>query len=183
VLSPIAASRPTRLSRLAILCAVLLVSVSPAPATARAATGTTAVAPATPWAWPVPAPHRLVTPFVAPATPWAAGHRGIDIEAAVGASVRAPTDGVVYFSGMVVDRPVLSIRHVDGLVSSYEPVFSELAAGAAVRGGDVIGSLVSGHCASACLHFGVRRYGAYVSPLAYLGGIMSSVLLPTRRLP
>jgi len=34
------------------------------------------------------------------------------------------------------------------------------------------------HCASACLHFGVRKDGGYLSPLALIGGIERAVLLP-----
>ncbi|WP_185201152.1 M23 family metallopeptidase [Glaciihabitans sp. INWT7] len=177
MLSPFAAARPTRLSRLVILSVLLSASVSPVPAVAHAAAGATFD-----WAWPVAAPHPIVRPFIAPATPYAAGHRGIDIAAAEGSSVTAPTDGVVYFAGVVVDRPVLSIRHADGLVSSYEPVESALPAGTAIVRGQLVGHVLSGHCSPACLHFGVRRYGEYVSPLNYLGGIPPSVLLPTRTL-
>src|SRR5690606_31996405 len=124
----------------------------------------------------------IVRPFVAPATPYASGHRGIDIRGTAGAAVVAPADGVVHFSGFVVDRPVLSIRHPGGLISSYEPVTSELVAGTVVHRGDTIGALQSGHGGAPCLHFGVRLHGDYVSPLLYLGGIPRSVLLPTRRL-
>jgi murein DD-endopeptidase MepM/ murein hydrolase activator NlpD len=177
VLSPFAAARPTRLSRLVILSALLLASVSPVPDSAHAATGAT-----TSWAWPVPFPHPIARPFIAPATAYAAGHRGIDISAASGSAVTAPADGVVYFSGVVVDRPVLSIRHADGLVSSFEPVQSDLSAGTVVGRGEPVGRLLAGHCLIACLHFGVRLYGQYVSPLNYLGGIPRSVLLPTRAL-
>ena len=121
-------------------------------------------------------------PFIAPETPYAAGHRGIDVAAPEGAEVRSPADGVIHFSGFVVDRPVLSIDHGGGLVSSFEPVVSELAAGTIVHRGDRIGAVQSGHCGAPCLHLGVRLHGQYVSPLRYLGGIPYSVLLPTRRL-
>lgn len=94
--------------------------------------------------------------------------------------VLAPADGVVSFAGVVVDRPVLSIRHAGGLVSSYEPVVTTLVAGDSVARGQQIGELQAGHCAELCLHFGVRLDGAYISPLNYLGGIPWSVLLPTR---
>ncbi|HEY0258260.1 MAG TPA: M23 family metallopeptidase [Lacisediminihabitans sp.] len=178
MLSPLAAVRPTRLGGPAILLVGLLVALSPAPVPAAAAAGTTVS-----WAWPIDPPHPIARPFVAPPTPYAAGHRGIDIDAGVGASVRAPADGVVYFAGVVVDRPVLSIRHADGLLSSYEPVETSLGEGTEVRRGEVIGTVRPGHCPEGCLHFGVRLNGQYVSPLNYLGGIPRSVLLPTRRGP
>ncbi|MEO8095455.1 MAG: M23 family metallopeptidase [Pseudolysinimonas sp.] len=132
------------------------------------------------WRWPVPAPHVVARPFVAPATPYSSGHRGIDIRSDTG-QVYAPAAGVVSFAGVVVDRPVLSIRHPGGVVSSYEPVQTDLSAGDSVSQGQPIGILLAGHCAMLCLHFGVRVGGQYVSPLLFLGGIPPSVLLPTRR--
>ncbi|PZQ92003.1 MAG: peptidase M23 [Leifsonia xyli] len=138
-----------------------------------------AVVAAALWAWPIAAPHPIVRPYLAPATPYAAGHRGIDIRAAEGAQLRAPADGVVRFVGVVVDRPVLSIDHGGGVLSSYEPVVATVAAGETVRRGQVIGTVIAGHCASgACLHLGVRIDGGYVSPLLFLGGQPRAVLLP-----
>ncbi len=130
------------------------------------------------WAWPLAAPHPIARPYLAPATPYASGHRGIDVGASDGDVVRAPADGVVHYSGFVVDRPVLSIAHGGGVISSYEPVSTVLAAGDLVRRGDVIGTLEAGHCTSACLHLGVRVNGEYVSPLRFLGGQPRAVLLP-----
>ena len=178
MLSPLAATWPARLSRLVILSALVSASVSPVPIVAHTAAGTTIS-----WGWPVAAPHPIERPFIAPESAYGPGHRGIDISSNDGAPVIAPADGVVSFAGMVIDRPVLAIQNADGLVSSYEPVESDLPRGTLVQRGDVIGRLLSGHCASACLHFGVRLYGQYVSPLIYLGGIPRSVLLPTRPLP
>ncbi|CAN5531629.1 hypothetical protein BH10ACT7_BH10ACT7_05080 [soil metagenome] len=131
------------------------------------------------WRWPVDTPHPVVRPYIAPASPYAPGHRGIDIAAPAG-TVYAPAGGTVHFAGTVVDRPVLSIRHSGGLLSSYEPVTTSLHAGDGVARGQVIGSVSSGHCASACLHFGVRLHGEYISPLSLLGEIPRAVLLPTR---
>jgi murein DD-endopeptidase MepM/ murein hydrolase activator NlpD len=143
----------------------------------RLAAAVTAVAAL--WAWPIAAPHPIARPYLAPATPYASGHRGIDIRAAAGAEVRAPADGVVHYVGVVVDRPVLSIDHGGGVLSSYEPVESSLREGDVVRRGQVIGRLVTGHCKSGtCLHFGVRIHGEYVSPLLFLGGQPRAVLLP-----
>lgn len=131
------------------------------------------------WLWPVDPPRAIVRPFVAPATPYSAGHRGVDIAAPDGV-VRAPASGVVRFAGVVVDRPVLSIDHGGGVISSFEPVVATVAAGDAVARGQPIGTVVAGHCASACVHVGVRVDGQYVSPMAFFGDIPRSILLPTR---
>lgn len=130
------------------------------------------------WAWPVAAPHPIARPYVAPATPYSAGHRGIDIRSPAGVEVRAPADGVVHFAGVVVDRPVISIRHAGGVISSFEPVEPLVSTGDRVRRGDVIGILLPGHCASPCLHLGARVDGEYVNPLLLLGGLEHSVLYP-----
>lgn len=132
-----------------------------------------------PWDWPVAAPHSIVRPYIAPATPYSAGHRGIDVRVP-GDVVFAPADGVVHFAGTVVDRPVLSIEHPGGVISSYEPVVTELHAGDVVSRGDPIGRVVAGHCSTVCLHFGVRVDGEYVSPLLFIGNVPPSRLLPTR---
>ena len=165
--------------------AALVLSAAPAAAGAAAVPGSGAsrlgmdvAAPA--WEWPVEPPHPLARPYLAPATPYAAGHRGIDIRAPAGARILAPADGVVHFAGFVVNRPVLSIAHAGGVLSSYEPVQTELVAGDVVHRGQVVGVLLDGHCASACLHLGARIGGEYVNPLLFLGGMKWSVLLPSR---
>ncbi|MEL0626442.1 M23 family metallopeptidase [Salinibacterium amurskyense] len=133
------------------------------------------------WNWPVGAPHPIIRPYIAPETPYSAGHRGIDIGAGASTEVKAPAAGVVHFAGTVVDRPVLSIRHSGGLITSYEPVTSALARGDPVAQGEIVGELQPGHCSVSCLHFGVRLDGEYVSPLNYLGAIPRAILLPTRK--
>lgn len=130
------------------------------------------------WAWPVPSPHPIVRSYVAPATPYSAGHRGVDIAAAAGTEVRAPAAGVVHFAGFVVDRPVLSIRHPDGTLSSFEPVEATVDAGDPVERGQVVGVLLAGHCATGCVHLGARIDGEYVNPLLLLGGLPRAILLP-----
>ena len=132
------------------------------------------------WSWPVAPPHAITRPYLAPPTPYAAGHRGIDIRAAAGSPVLAPDDGVVHFAGLVADRPVLSIAHGGGVLSSFEPLQSSLIAGDPVRRGEVIGTLLAGHCAAPCLHLGARIGGEYANPLVFLGGVRWSVLLPSR---
>jgi len=148
------------------LLLVLLVSLLAAP-------------PAT-WTWPVDGPRVIARPYLAPATPYGPGHRGIDVEVESDVLL-APADGVVHFAGTVVDRGVLSIRHDGGIISSYEPVETELVEGDEVRRGEQVGTISPGHCPLVrCVHIGVRIAGEYVSPLVLFGGVPRSVLYPTR---
>ena len=131
------------------------------------------------WSWPVDGDRVVLRPFIAPPTPYGAGHRGIDV-LATSTTLLAPADGTVRFAGMVAGRPVLSIDHGGGVISSAEPVASDLVAGVAVARGDPIGVVLVGHCERHCVHFGVRVDGEYVNPLTWLGGAVWPVLLPTR---
>jgi murein DD-endopeptidase MepM/ murein hydrolase activator NlpD len=131
------------------------------------------------WFWPVAPPRSVARPFIAPTTEYGPGHRGIDVRAST-PTLFAPADGIVHFAGVVVSRPVLSIRHGASVISSFEPVVALVAAGDAVSRGQPIGTIVAGHCATPCVHVGVRVDGEYVSPLAWFGGIPRSILLPTR---
>lgn len=171
----------TRLCLAALLLLAFLILV---PGT-RAASAPTVDAPdpagtvKADWMWPVEGPRRVVERFVAPAHDYGPGHRGIDIEAPVGVSVRAPAAGVVAFRGTVVDRAVLTIAHPGGLVSSFEPVRSDLVVGSAVAVGDLIGVVdVGGHSSPGTMHLGVRLDGAYVDPMLLFGEVPRAVLLP-----
>ncbi|RFA08722.1 hypothetical protein B7R54_05385 [Subtercola boreus] len=130
--------------------------------------------------WPTDAPHPVVRPFEAPATRYSAGHRGIDIAAIPGQPVYAVLAGTVTFSGLVVDRPLVSVSHGDGVLSTVEPVTPTVRAGETVAAGQQIGVVAgsSSHCEPVCLHLGLRLNGEYVSPLLVLGGIPRAVLLP-----
>lgn len=132
------------------------------------------------WAWPLSPRPAVVGEWAPPAQRWARGHRGVDLDAAPGATVRAPAAGTVSFVGFVVDRPVLTLDHGGGLRSSFEPVGSALVAGDRVRRGQVVGVLEGrDHCdPGTCLHWGVRRDGDYVNPLQFVGALEPSVLLP-----
>lgn len=130
------------------------------------------------WLWPVPS-RAPVAPYAAPPTRYAAGHRGVDFSVVSGSPVAAPASAVVRFAGVVVDRPVVTLDHGGGLLSSYEPVVAGLPVGSVVAAGAVIGSTASGgHCADGCLHVGVRVNGEYVSPMRFFAGIPRAVLLP-----
>lgn len=124
----------------------------------------------------------VLSVFHGPAVTWGPGHRGVDLAAATGSTVRSPADGVIAFTGRVVDRDVVSVVHDDGRRSSIEPVLSEVAVGTAVRAGDPLGTVQAGtHCgATSCVHWGVREGQRYVDPLGLLAGGGPTVLLPTR---
>ena len=137
--------------------------------------------PAPGWSWPLSPRPSVLRAFDPPAKPWLSGHRGVDLEAAYdGAPVVSPAAGTVSFVGVVVDRPVITIDHGNGLRSSFEPVASPLAAGSAVAKGDAVGKVQAGHCGPGppCLHWGVRRGEEYVNPLAFVMDLRPSVLLP-----
>lgn len=155
-------------SSLAVIAVVLAVT-----ATSTAAGG------GAPWSWPVDGDRTILRPFVAPATPYGPGHRGVDL-LATGDALAAPADGVVRFAGMVAGRPVLSIDHGDGVISSYEPVVATVIAGDGVVRGELLGTIQAGHCPQRCVHLGVRVDGEYANPLQWLGGGIRPILLPTR---
>nr|WP_239123938.1 M23 family metallopeptidase [Rhizocola hellebori] len=134
------------------------------------------------WVWPVYGVLAVVRGFDPPPEPWAAGHRGVDLVADSDV-VRAAGAGVVRFAGVVVSRPVISISHDGGLITTYEPVEAVVAVGQRVLAGQVIGTVVSGHpgCpVEACLHWGLRRGDTYLDPLI-LVGVGRVRLLPLAR--
>lgn len=144
-----------------------------------ATAATTAPGGGAPWSWPVDGDRTVLRPFIAPATPYGPGHRGVDL-LSTGDALAAPADGVVRFAGMVAGRPVLSIDHGDGVISSYEPVVAAVIAGDLVVRGEPLGTIQAGHCPQRCVHLGVRVAGEYRNPLLWLGGWIRPILLPTR---
>ncbi|WP_136056564.1 M23 family metallopeptidase [Microbacterium sp. K24] len=130
------------------------------------------------WLWPVATSREILEPFRAPAHAFGAGHRGIDLAAPDGA-VRAPADGIVAFRGVVVDRPLLTIEHAGGLVTTFEPLASTLQPGDTVSAGDQVGVVATGgHSPAGVLHLGVRLDGEYINPMILFGGVARAVLLP-----
>ncbi|MDT0157068.1 M23 family metallopeptidase [Microbacterium sp. ARD32] len=139
-------------------------------------------APGHPWQWPVNGAREVVEPFRMPTHDYGPGHRGMDVAAAPDAPVRSPADGVVAFRGVVVDRPLITIDHGGGHVSTLEPVASELRPGQPVKAGDVVGSVShGGHAVRGSLHVGVRIDGEYVNPRGFFGLAPRAVLLPCCR--
>ncbi len=102
-----------------------------------------------PWQPPLATPVTVLRAFDRPEETWLAGHRGVDLAAAVGDPVLAPRSGTVTFAAVVVDRPVLVIRHDDGLRTSLEPVLPDVAVGTRVVAGEQVGTVAAGgHSAS-----------------------------------
>jgi murein DD-endopeptidase MepM/ murein hydrolase activator NlpD len=130
------------------------------------------------WEWPVDR-FRLVAPYVQPADRYSAGHRGLDLQPIDGGAVLAPAPGIVAYAGTVADRPLITIDHGDGLVTTLEPVTASVQVGEAVARGDGVGEVsIGGHTTPGALHFGVRYDGEYINPLVLLGGVPRAVLLP-----
>ena len=96
-------------------------------------------------------------PFDPPSVRWATGHRGVDITAETGAVLIAPDDGVISFNGTVAGKDVISIKHADGLTSTFEPAHSDLETGDPVFRGQPFGVAdgLSDHCLDFCVHWGV----------------------------
>lgn len=148
----------------------------------------TGIEPSLRWQIPFDTPHRLVREYLQPASDYSSGHRGVDFEIEPGEPIFAPADGVVSVSRVIVNRGVLALKHGVGLVSELEPACSDLGVGVTVRKGEVIGwacqagETYAQHCPSdACLHFSLRSNGRYLSPLALIGGLNPSRLLPYAR--
>ncbi|GGF39814.1 murein hydrolase activator EnvC family protein [Williamsia phyllosphaerae] len=127
------------------------------------------------YGWPLAPRPSVVRGFDPPEQRWMPGHRGVDLASTVGAVVRSAGGGVVNFAGEVAGKQVVSVRHPDGILTTYEPVEPQVTAGQAVSRGDPLGTLVAGHagCVGVCLHWGARRGAGsaarYLDPLALLG--------------
>ncbi len=159
-----------------LLLAVLTAASPSVPSAPLAVAGSPPRAePAGSWRWPLEPRPAVSRPFRAPPTPWGAGHRGVDLAAAVGQPVLAAGAGRVTFAALVAGRGVVVVTHAGGLRTSYEPVADRVATGTPVRAGDQLGVVaasgaVVGHCAPrTCLHWGLRRGGQYLDPLTLVG--------------
>lgn len=101
-------------------------------------------------------------------TKYSAGHRGVDLLAPVGTPVRAAAEGRVHFAGRVAGRPSVSVDHGNGLRTTYTPVQPAVSRGDPVGAGDVLGTVVGGHCDGGCLHWGLTDGDDYFDPLPFL---------------
>lgn len=140
------------------------------------------VQPRGPWAWPLAPRPKVLRPFIAPASRWGPGHRGVDLAGGAGQPVHAVAAGTVSHVGTIAGRGTVSVLHVSGLRSTYEPVDPSVRLGEVVHRGTVLGTVTraASHCSpAACLHLGALRGERYLDPMVLLlGGRVR--LLPVR---
>jgi murein DD-endopeptidase MepM/ murein hydrolase activator NlpD len=169
---------PFSLGLAAAAATLLAVSGSPETATPGAPDSRTAgrPAPTSVAQWPVRS--ATVERAFDPHEQFGPGHRGTDLSAWPGQSVRSALPGEVTFAGLVAGRGVVVVGHRDDLRTSYLPVQPGVAPGDQVEAGDRLGRLAPiAHCPTTfCLHWGARRGETYVDPLTLLPGRV--VLLP-----
>ena len=138
--------------------------------------------PRVPGLW-MPVIGAVVRGFDARAGPYGPGHRGIDISAPVGATVRAPAAGRIGFAGPVAGTTWVSLVVAPGVRVTLGPMLDPVTAGR-VSSRAPLGRVGPGHRAApaegagptegagsglaATLHLSVRVDGVYVDPLAYL---------------
>jgi hypothetical protein len=133
------------------------------------------VQPALAWTWPVDGP--VLRPFKLGDDPYAGGqHRGIDIGAPLGTSVRAPAGGRVSFAGTVpTSGKSVTIQMPDGYsVTLVQLGTIGVTRGASVAEGAIVGTIgPSGEPEAAAphVHLGVRLTSdpnGYLDPLRFL---------------
>jgi lipoprotein NlpD len=104
-------------------------------------------------------------------------HDGIDLAAPTGTAIRSAADGTVLYAGEQRGYgQIVIVEHADQLVTLYaHNAALKVKAGQRVHGGEVIATVgESGRTTGPHLHFEVRRAGAPVNPLDYLGPIPAS---------
>ncbi|MEV7991602.1 M23 family metallopeptidase [Streptomyces sp. NPDC086077] len=125
-------------------------------------------------AWPVGVRPPVLRGWEPPATRYSSGHRGVDLPAPPGTPVRAVASGRVSYAGRVAGKGVVSLELTGTgdppLRTTYQPVHASVRKGEEVAAGEVIGTAeASGaHCATPCLHWGLRRGETYLDPLSLL---------------
>jgi hypothetical protein len=160
-------ARRSRLVRVAAGAATVAVGVLASAPESRAAD----------WRWPVRGP--LIGTFQVTSDPFGPGqHRGIDIAAPAGATVRSACGGRVKFAGFVPTAGRTVTVRCGGLAASYLHLSRvHVRRGQRVAAGSQLGTVGSSGAPRSPrphLHFGVRVAGrrwAYVDPLLLLGDL------------
>jgi murein DD-endopeptidase MepM/ murein hydrolase activator NlpD len=147
---------------LATTMGVLALALAVAATPAAAAGDRAAAQPAHEYVPPVGAP--IVDPFRPPSGPYGPGNRGLEYDTEPGEPVRASGPGTVVFAGPVGGALHVTIRHADGVRTSYSFLASiDVVQGQRVDQGDTVGE------AGDRLHFGARAGDAYFDPALLFG--------------
>jgi len=106
-----------------------------------------------------PVDAGVLDPFRPPASRFGAGNRGLEYATEADTAVRAAADGQVSFAGSVAGSLHVTVRHDDGVRTTYSFLARiDVVVGQQVRQGDVVGITVD------ALHFGARRGDSYFDP-------------------
>jgi hypothetical protein len=142
---------------LVVVATLLMSSASAAAAPAQSAPGQVVYSP--------PVDAAISDPFRPPATPYGPGNRGIEYATAPGTIVRAVADGTVTFVGVVAGRRWVTLRHGDGVRTTYGPLADfNVALGDSVHRGDPMGTT------DGALMLTARIGDAYIDPASLFGG-------------
>jgi hypothetical protein len=138
-------------------------------------------------AWRPPVAGGVARPFAVTSNPFVAGqHRGIDLRAVSGATVRAPCTGRVVVAGRVGTSGGVVTLLCGHWRVTHQPLSQiTVRAGTSVARGARLGTLAAG-AAHAGLHLGVRRAGdrfGYVDPRRFLAPTPTTPLPPVGRAP
>lgn len=151
-----------RTGRGALVWALALVFLLVAPVGAAGEHGAEPLRPGSVW----PVPGVIIRDFDPPAQPYGPGHRGVDIGALPGTTVRAALPGTIRFVGQVAGRGWVTVDHGGGLQTTYGDLGTfAVTSGQRVAAGDGLGTL-SG--AAAHLDWGAKLDGEYIDPLSLL---------------
>lgn len=114
----------------------------------------------------LPVHGKVLRDYAPPEKRWQSGHRGVDLNASPGQPIRASAPGTVHFAGPIAGMTSLSIMHVDGIRTTYQPIDTALKKGDHVTAGQVIGHLaVNAKHPEPGLHWGALRGKDYLNPL------------------
>lgn len=123
----------------------------------------------------------IVHDFAKPDKNWLPGHRGIDLSPSGSLGIYAPAAGTIGFAGKVGGKPVVTLLHAGGLRSTFEPAETDLRPGTFLDAAAQVGVISSAgpwHCASACLHWGVKNGDEYLDPWRFIKPHVRIILWP-----
>lgn len=111
-----------------------------------------------------PVVAAVVDAFRPPSTFAGSGNRGLEYDTVAGQAVVASAEGTVVFAGQVGGSNHVTVRHSDGLRTSYSQLDQIF-----VRMGDTVAAQQQLGAATVDFHFGVRVGETYLDPAALFG--------------